>query len=294
MLRRVPALRPRALGLTPRPVALRYPSPASMSRVTVPSRAMHVRAISFGTLPRMMARAFRVPLYGMAVGAGGFGYANYKLEGELLRSITKLTTGVRNATAEVLGNVKDTLSSAYDTTANTLGTVIEGASGALGALGNGVGALGNGVSDGAQGVLNEGKGRLDAFQKGTAEWWDAFTSQFSSQKPAREETTIRTSREEPGEGGEPGGPGGAGEAAALGAAAYAVSGDEEEEGVDPNTAKEHQLLQLTRKLIEIRQVLLSVDQSDALKLPSIVVIGSQSSGKSSVLEAIVGHEFLPK
>jgi dynamin-like GTPase MGM1, mitochondrial len=29
-------------------------------------------------------------------------------------------------------------------------------------------------------------------------------------------------------------------------------------------------------------------------LPSIVVIGSQSSGKSSVLEAIVGHEFLPK
>lgn len=52
--------------------------------------------------------------------------------------------------------------------------------------------------------------------------------------------------------------------------------------------------QLTKKLIEIRQVLLSIDQSDSLKLPSIVVIGSQSSGKSSVLEAIVGHEFLPK
>ena len=41
-------------------------------------------------------------------------------------------------------------------------------------------------------------------------------------------------------------------------------------------------------------MLLSIDQSDTLKLPSIVVIGSQSSGKSSVLEAIVGHEFLPK
>ncbi len=54
------------------------------------------------------------------------------------------------------------------------------------------------------------------------------------------------------------------------------------------------MLQLTKKLIEIRQVLLSIDQSDALKLPSIVVIGSQSSGKSSVLEAVVGHEFLPK
>ncbi|KAK7690746.1 hypothetical protein QCA50_005845 [Cerrena zonata] len=54
------------------------------------------------------------------------------------------------------------------------------------------------------------------------------------------------------------------------------------------------LMHLTRKLIEIRSMLISIDQSDALKLPSIVVIGSQSSGKSSVLEAIVGHEFLPK
>ena len=54
------------------------------------------------------------------------------------------------------------------------------------------------------------------------------------------------------------------------------------------------LMVKTRKLIEIRSMLLSIDQSDALKLPSIVVIGSQSSGKSSVLEAIVGHEFLPK
>jgi len=78
------------------------------------------------------------------------------------------------------------------------------------------------------------------------------------------------------------------------------------------------LMNLTRKLIGIRSILLSIDQryarlpsihdpciippdcllirvdSDKLKLPSIVVIGSQSSGKSSVLEAIVGKEFLPK
>lgn len=64
----------------------------------------------------------------------------------------------------------------------------------------------------------------------------------------------------------------------------------------PNTNQiaENNLMHLTRKLIEIRSVLLSIDQSDSLKLPSIVVIGSQSSGKSSVLEAIVGHQFLPK
>ena len=59
-------------------------------------------------------------------------------------------------------------------------------------------------------------------------------------------------------------------------------------------ARQNGLMHLTRKLIEIRSMLLNIDQSDALKLPSIVVIGSQSSGKSSVLEAIVGHEFLPK
>ena len=63
---------------------------------------------------------------------------------------------------------------------------------------------------------------------------------------------------------------------------------------DTGDARQNGLMHLTRKLIEIRTMLISIDQSDALKLPSIVVIGSQSSGKSSVLEAIVGHEFLPK
>ncbi|BEJ18125.1 hypothetical protein CspHIS471_0704020 [Cutaneotrichosporon sp. HIS471] len=265
MLRRVPALRPRALG-APRPLALRYvASSLPVGRVTVPNRAMHVRAISFGTIPRIMAKAFRVPLYGVAVGAGGFGYANYKLE------------GVRNATVEVLDSVKDTLSSAYDSTA-----------GAIGAAGNALGALGEGVGNGARGAVEGATGRIEAFQKGAGEWWDAFSSQFKS---TEDTTTVKTAPPEEPEGGGGGGSGGGGgaEAAAVLAAA-AVAHD----GADEPEPKEHQLLQLTRKLIEIRQVLLSVDQSDALKLPSIVVIGSQSSGKSSVLEAIVGHEFLPK
>ncbi len=54
------------------------------------------------------------------------------------------------------------------------------------------------------------------------------------------------------------------------------------------------MMVLTKKMIEIRNILQQVDQSSSLNLPSIVVIGSQSSGKSSVLEAIVGHAFLPK
>ena len=34
--------------------------------------------------------------------------------------------------------------------------------------------------------------------------------------------------------------------------------------------------------------------ADVMNLPQITVIGSQSSGKSSVLENIVGRDFLPR
>ncbi|KAF9930056.1 dynamin-like GTPase mgm1 [Linnemannia zychae] len=85
-------------------------------------------------------------------------------------------------------------------------------------------------------------------------------------------------------------------AAAAAAAALAKSRSDELESSRPSGIPPHDgdFMLLTKKLIEIRNVLNSIDHNDTLKLPSIVVIGSQSSGKSSVLEAIVGHEFLPK
>ncbi|KAJ2082444.1 mitochondrial dynamin GTPase Msp1 [Coemansia sp. RSA 988] len=70
-----------------------------------------------------------------------------------------------------------------------------------------------------------------------------------------------------------------------------------------NHNDDNALMELTKKLLEIQTILKTVRQDgdeskdnggSALQLPSIVVIGSQSSGKSSVLEAIVGQEFLPK
>ncbi|CAN6602527.1 dynamin-like GTPase Mgm1p, mitochondrial [Trichomonascus vanleenenianus] len=88
-------------------------------------------------------------------------------------------------------------------------------------------------------------------------------------------------------GGEPGGNGEDATVAGAMAAAAAMASRDQEDGED-------QIMLLTKKMIEIRSILQRVDQSDTLQLPSIVVIGSQSSGKSSVLEAIVGHEFLPK
>jgi hypothetical protein len=44
-------------------------------------RSVHVRAISYSAIPRLVARAFRVPIAGAGVGAGAFGYANYRFEG---------------------------------------------------------------------------------------------------------------------------------------------------------------------------------------------------------------------
>lgn len=75
-------------------------------------------------------------------------------------------------------------------------------------------------------------------------------------------------------------------------AAFGMEKDDEREKSE--IARDDQMMLLTKKMIEIRSMLNTVGQSGALTLPSIVVIGSQSSGKSSVLESIVGHEFLPK
>jgi len=87
---------------------------------------------------------------------------------------------------------------------------------------------------------------------------------------------------------------GAAVAAMSGAAlGYQQSPEDDERSTD-QIARDDQMMLLTKKMIEIRSILQTVGQSEALTLPSIVVIGSQSSGKSSVLEAIVGHEFLPK
>ncbi|KAF2088000.1 putative mitochondrial dynamin GTPase [Saccharata proteae CBS 121410] len=90
---------------------------------------------------------------------------------------------------------------------------------------------------------------------------------------------------------------GTGTAAAGVATAAAFGYDsqtDDEERSEEKIARDEQMMMLTKKMIEIRSLLQTVGQSESLTLPSIVVIGSQSSGKSSVLEAIVGHEFLPK
>jgi len=60
----------------------------------------------------------------------------------------------------------------------------------------------------------------------------------------------------------------------------------------PEPVQEPPLLQVLNKLQDV--LVVSGGQAQAPKLPQIVVIGSQSSGKSSVLESFVGRDFLPR
>ncbi|KAJ9125144.1 hypothetical protein QFC22_000098 [Naganishia vaughanmartiniae] len=301
---------------------------------------MHVRAISFGTLPRFVARAFKVPLYGAGVGAGALGYANYKLEGELLNVrvdivkrfvliLVRLTVlGVRNATSDLLHNIQDSLAEGYDHASTTFSSLTATLSGAAGAAADQASTLGKSIGDGVDGLSATAAGGRDQFLGGLSEWWEAVKSSRSAE--TIEEPIIKTSESRSetaaaaaaasasGSGNDGSGSGGqkkpdddeedrksflnhGGTTAALASLTSAIlsnnnnsQDDQPGQGDDETTTGPPELLQLTKKLIEIRQVLLSIDQSEALKLPSIVVIGSQSSGKSSVLEAIVGHEFLPK
>jgi dynamin GTPase len=51
---------------------------------------------------------------------------------------------------------------------------------------------------------------------------------------------------------------------------------------------------LIRLINDLQDCLTAVDPRLALRLPQIAVVGNQSSGKSSVLEHIVGKDFLPR
>ncbi|KAG5735653.1 hypothetical protein E4T56_gene14789, partial [Termitomyces sp. T112] len=220
---------------------------------------MHARAISYSSIPRFVARAFRVPIAGATIGAGGFGYANYKFE-ELRKTTNSWIMSAQDTAQGLLETASDNIKSATD----------------------GLKAISSHIPD----------VKLPEINLETPQFLKAlFASNEGGEKgkgPEGEEDEHKSNQKNRS-------PQDDAAIAALVAATMSSPADPKA----PNDAsgqdlRQNGLMHLTRKLIEIRSMLLSIDQSDALKLPSIVVIGSQSSGKSSVLEAIVGHEFLPK
>ena len=144
--------------------------------------------------------------------------------------------------------------------------------------GESVSSTGWGIFEGGRGIAEQIGTGWEKTKEDThlPEWW----------------TTMFERGETGGDGGEPPKKTAAAATAAT-AAAFAMDKDDEDRSKS-EIARDDQMMMLTKKMIEIRTMLNTVGQSGALTLPSIVVIGSQSSGKSSVLEAIVGHEFLPK
>ncbi|CAK5269211.1 unnamed protein product [Mycena citricolor] len=210
----------------------------------VPFRNVHVRAISYSSIPRFVARAFRVPIAGVTVGAGGLGYANYKFE-EFRKTSAAWVIQAQDAATDILDSASDGL--------KTVGGFVS-------------------------------KIETPDFVK------DLFAARKERRKQRKEEKEnedSKGSKERPP----------TDEAAVAALVAATMSSPEEPRNNSTDSTfdgRQNGLMGLTKKLIEIRTMLLSIDQSDSLKLPSIVVIGSQSSGKSSVLESIVGQEFLPK
>jgi len=47
-------------------------------------------------------------------------------------------------------------------------------------------------------------------------------------------------------------------------------------------------------IIKLQNAFAMIKARNSIELPQIVVVGSQSAGKSSVLESIVGRDFLPR
>lgn len=156
------------------------------------------------------------------------------------------------------------------------------------------------VSGGASGLFDGAGSIWEQMGKG----WDKTKDDVKSTEMPQWMRDIyegRTGKEEGGNGSGGGGRGpqqsnvGAGVAGAATAGAFALDAEgQEDDRAEDVAARDDQMMLLTRKMIEIRTLLQTIGQSESLTLPSIVVVGSQSSGKSSVLEAIVGHEFLPK
>ena len=211
-----------------------------------------------------MLRALRVPIGAATAGVGGVTYANYKFEGECIIYILcsmglSHDTEVRKKSSEFMSAVQETVTDVFDSASDT---------------------------------WKAASARVSELKLPDLEAPQFLKDLFSSSESGKQGDGRGP---EGGDGSKQPRPDGedAAAIAALVAATMSSPSDSKQADISPVDTP-NGLMHLTRKLIEIRSMLLSIDQSDALKLPSIVVIGSQSSGKSSVLEAIVGHEFLPK
>ncbi|GAA5905300.1 dynamin-related GTPase MGM1 [Sporobolomyces salmoneus] len=239
--------------------ALRRPlsplSPLSPLNPVRSTRHLHIRSVSIlSGLGRLAGRTAGRGVLGLGVGAGALTWAEWKVDGFKQNAVSGLS------------EINERLGQAYETAANSLNSTLDSISTTAGGV----------WSEASTGV----EGGLEAFRRA---WRERFSreEEDEDEEPEPEPRRTRGGKEAA-----------AGIATAMAATLPTVV--DAEALPPPSDDASEDLMILTRKLIEIRTILLSIGEEAGLKLPSIVVIGSQSSGKSSVLEAIVGREFLPK
>ncbi|GAA6036513.1 hypothetical protein JCM8097_003542 [Rhodosporidiobolus ruineniae] len=254
---------------------LRHHHPTSSAFNSPSSRNLHVRSVSIFTgLGRLAGRTAGRGALGLGVGAGALTWAEYKVD------------GFKQNAVGTLSDINEKLGKAYDVASTSISSTFRSAT----EQGR---ETYDSVSETASTIFAETalgiEGRLARFR---AKWKDAFDREADEEGVDGLEDVEsgyqrgKGDKEPPKESAKPL----AVAAAAMASSIPVVLDAQEEGGQDPS----EDLMILTRKLIEIRSILLSIGEEAGLTLPSIVVVGSQSSGKSSVLEAIVGKEFLPK
>ncbi|CAG8502451.1 10083_t:CDS:2, partial [Acaulospora colombiana] len=237
-------------------------------------KATSVRSFGISTIPRFILHAMRIPVAGVTVGVGGLTYANYKFNGRYTLIVHKFILSERDFSVQFLIEM-----------ANKSSDML---SSLTGGIKSAVDAIGDGLS------------RIDVELRVPDFLSNLFsskpsTSSSSSQLQMESDRPRFIKKDEDPNSSDPSGDGGV--AAAAAATLFMSGKDDDNEGKPERRhgipAQDDEFMLLTRKLIEVRNILTGIDHNEGLRLPSIVVIGSQSSGKSSVLEAIVGHEFLP-
>ncbi|BGP34425.1 mitochondrial dynamin GTPase Msp1 [Rhodotorula toruloides] len=251
---------------------LRHPHPSTLAGAAFPARQLHVRSVSIFTgLGRLAGRTAGRGALGLGVGAGALTWAEWKVDGFKQNAVTTLS------------DINDKLGVAYDTAStsisSTLRSLTEQGSETYKSVSETASSVWAETALGLEGRLARFRDRLrETFERteedeGDEEYGgeESEYTRGNGKKPERDPAPLAT-------------------VAATMAASLPVVVDAEE----PSADSSEDLMLLTRRLIEIRSILLSIGEEAGLTLPSIVVIGSQSSGKSSVLEAIVGREFLPK
>ncbi|GAA5879536.1 hypothetical protein JCM16303_003240 [Sporobolomyces ruberrimus] len=249
------------LGALRRPLSPLSSSPIAPARST---RHLHIRSVSIlSGLGRLAGRTAGRGALGLGVGAGALTWAEWKVDGFKQNAVSGLS------------EINERLGTAFESATNSLNSTLDSLSSTAGVV----------WSDTATGV----ESRLDALKRA---WRERFPG--SQEEGGGEEEEPGRDEDRRGRKSSGGKEATAGIALAAAATIPTVVDAEGPPLPTPGSDSSEDLMILTRKLIEIRTILLSIGEEAGLTLPSIVVIGSQSSGKSSVLEAIVGREFLPK